>query len=421
MELKSKKRFESYKDIIYRKDSIVIPYYVVLYFFPGIILAFLLNSLTAFIPVSDLIENNDVTFVVRLGTRVTRLIGVVGLVSNYVFVFMYWTNSRCIGTWKKFCLINLWMAIFSIFFALIVDIVWTRMIGLESPLPFQQGVVGVSIALVVILAIWYLLPQKWRKDQAYRKRYRYYTATHIYSAIMFYKYTVLGKIFTDIPDKYQWILSLTLPIIRELDIWIQEYLAHKAADANDTSVTISVSHNINTQHCIFLAVMIGSKATDLSSWIILGSDFIYNSYLALKLKWIKKTGDVNEKNNQKMYHLLFTLTVNELVEVLVPMTFLICFLSAYYGPNAEKIGGVKSNQFHYQTVTNIHEFIKKMMIFMIVDVSSVILLGTILWMTCKISLLKSYIMMQKEFWPIITITNAFYIWVVSILFSTYYS
>ena len=37
MELKSKKRFESYKDIIYRKDSIVTPYYVVLYFFPGII------------------------------------------------------------------------------------------------------------------------------------------------------------------------------------------------------------------------------------------------------------------------------------------------------------------------------------------------------------------------------------------------
>ena len=167
--------------------------------------------------------------------------------------------------------------------------------------------------------------------------------------------------------------------------------------------------------------MIGSKATDLSSWIILGSDFIYNSYLALKIIWIKKTGAVNEKNDQKMYRLLFTLTVNELVEVLVPMTFLICFLSAYYGPNAEKIGGVKSNQFHYQPVTNIHEFIKKMMIFMIVDVSSVILLGTILWMTCKISLLKSYIMMQKEFWPIITITNAFYIWVVSILFSTYHS
>ena len=405
LELRSKGRFESYKEILYQKQGKVIPWYVVFYFLPGIILAFVMNSLTAFVPVSDLIENTDAPFIEKLGTRLTRLIGVTGVVSNYFYVFMYWTNTRIIRSWKKFGFMQLWMTI----------------IGLNSPLPFMQSITGVSIALAIIPVIWYLLPQKWRKDHGYRKRYRYYTATHIYSAIMFYKYTVLGKIFTDIPDNYQWILSLILPIIRELDIWIQEYLAHKAADANDTSVTISVSHNINTQHCIFLAVMIGSKATDLSSWIILGSDFIYNSYLALSLIRIKKSGIISDKNDQKMYHLLFSLTVNELVEVLVPLTFLICFLSAYYGPNAEKIGGVKSDQFHYQPITDIHEFIKKLMIFMIVDFCSVILLGTMLWLTCKISLLRSYMTMQKEFWPIITITNAFYIWVVSMLFTMYYS
>ena len=412
LELKSKERFESYKEILYQKQGKIIPRYVVFYFLPGIILAFVMNSLTAFVPVSDLIENSDAPFIEKLGTRLTRLIGITGVVSNYFFVFMYWTNTRIIGSWKNYGLMQLWMTIFGILFVLIVYLLWTRIIGLNSPLPFMQNVTGVSIALVVILAIWYLLPKKWRKDQGYRKRYRYYAATHLYSAIIFYKYTILGKIFTDVPDRYQWMLSLTLPFIREFDIMIQEYLAHKSADAKDTSVTISVMHNINTQHCIFLAVMLGSKATDLSSWIILGSDFIYNSYLALSLIRIKKSGVINDKNDQKMYHLLFSLTVNELVEVLVPLTFLICFLSAYYGPNAEKIGGVKSDQFHYQPVSDIHEFIKKLMIFMIVDFCSVIFLGTMLWVTCKISLLRSYMTMQKEFWPIITITSAFYIWVV---------
>ena len=412
LELRLRERFESYKEILYQKQGKVIPWYVVFYFLPGIILAFVMNSLTAFVPVSDLIENTDAPFIEKLGTRLTRLIGITGVVSNYFFVFMYWTNTRIIRSWKKFGFMQLWMTIFGILFVLVVFIVWTRIIGLNSPLPFMQSITGVSIALAIIPVIWYLLPQKWRKDHGYRKRYRYYAATHLYSAVIFYKYTILGKIFTDFPDKYQWILSLTLPFIREFDIMIQEYLAHKSADAKDTSVTISVMHNINTQHCIFLAVMLGSKATDLSSWIILGSDFIYNSYLALSLIRIKKSGNISDKNDQKMYHLLFSLTVNELVEVLVPLTFLICFLSAYYGPNAEKIGGVKSDQFHYQPITDIHEFIKKLMIFMIVDFCSVILLGTMLWLTCKISLLRSYMTMQKEFWPIITITSAFYIWVV---------
>ena len=89
LELKSKKRFESYKEILYQKQGKVIPCYVVFYFLPGIILAFVMNSLTAFVPVSDLIENSDAPFIEKLGTRLTRLIGITGVVSNYFFVFMY--------------------------------------------------------------------------------------------------------------------------------------------------------------------------------------------------------------------------------------------------------------------------------------------------------------------------------------------
>ena len=97
-----------------------------------------------------------------------------------------------------------------------------------------------------------------------------------------------------------------------------------------------------------------------------------------------------------MFQLLFSLTINELVD----------------GPNAEIIGGVKSTHFHYVPVTDIHGFVENMMLFLMVDILSVIFVGSILWLFCKISLIRAYMTMLNEFWPIITVTTAFSVYAV---------
>ena len=221
-------------------------------------------------------------------------------------------------------------------------------------------------------------------------------------------------LFDSVSNEYQWVVAITLPFLREASIWIQETLAYNSAGEKDASATIAINHGVNTRHSVFLSVMVGSKATSLSSWIILLADFFYNLYLALKIVWIKKRKSQTETNDRKMFHLLFSLTINELVEVVIPFTFLVCFLFAFYGPNAEVIGGVKSKHFHYEPVVDIRGFIQNMMLFMIVDICSMVLVGVILWKFCKISLVKSYITMLKEFWSIITIATAFSVYAVII-------
>ena len=140
----------------------------------------------------------------------------------------------------------------------------------------------------------------------------------------------------------------------------------------------------------------------------------YNLHLALRIIWIKKTKPQNDENDLEMFHLLFSLTINELVEVVMPMTFLVCFLLAYYGPNAEIIGGVKSTHFHYVPVTDIYGFVLKMILFLMVDLFSVIFVGTLLWVSCKINLIRAYMTMLEEFWSIITLATTFAIYVVII-------
>ena len=238
------------------------------------------------------------------------------------------------------------------------------------------------------------------------------------NVLIHYEYTILTKLFVTIPDNYQWMLALTFPIIREVNVWVLLKLAYKAASANDTSVTISVSHNLNTRHCVFLSVTLGTEATDLTSWVILGTDFVYNTYLAAKIIWIKRRRCTNNENDEEMFHLMYSLTINELVEVVVPLTYMICFLFAFYGPNGEQIGGVRSNHFHYIPVSDINRFIANMTLLLMVDFMSVLLVACMLWIFCKINFARAYMLMQKEFWILATITTAHMIYVVGFYPST---
>ena len=48
--------------------------------------------------------------------------------------------------------------------------------------------------------------------------------------------------------------------------------------------------------------------------------------------------------------LLQELMVAEIVEFMVPLSYLICFSVAYYGPNANSIGNVRSSQWQFVAV-----------------------------------------------------------------------
>ena len=176
--------------------------------------------------------------------------------------------------------------------------------------------------------------------------------------------------FLKISSKLQWVLALTLPFAREFNLWLQLKTVYRAADAKDSSVEISCSYMINTRHCVFLSVMFGTAATDLTSWVILGSDFLFNLFLTLRIMWVKRKKDIDVKMEGMMINNLLCLTLNEIVEAVVPLSFFVCFLVSYYGPNAALIGGVKSDFFHYTPVTNIERFIENLFLFIAVDFMS---------------------------------------------------
>ena len=114
-----------------------------------------------------------------------------------------------------------------------------------------------------------------------------------------------------------------------------------------------------------------------------------------------------------MVESLITLTLSELVEVIVPLTFLVSFVICYYGPNSQLLGNVRSSYFHYVPISNIDRFIENLFLFLGIEVVTVLTTGILLWMFCRINIIRAYLVLVKEFWLIMAIYTAHAIHLVS--------
>ena len=105
----------------------------------------------------------------------------------------------------------------------------------------------------------------------------------------------------------------------------------------------------------------------------------------------------NPANIEKQMELLQDLMVNEIVEFMVPLSYLTCFSVAYYGPNANLIGNVGSSQWQFVAVDDFQHTFGFITLFFLVDLGSVVVSSFFLWVFCRINLWNVYKVVQAEF------------------------
>ena len=101
------------------------------------------------------------------------------------------------------------------------------------------------------------------------------------------------------------------------------------------------------------------------------------------------------------------LVLTERIETLVPLTYMICFAMAYYGPNAEILGSVKLDLWHFKPILDIDKYMTNLFMLFSVDFMSFIINGIMLWTTCKINIFKIFQKIQSEFWLIMAVQQAY--------------
>ena len=101
-----------------------------------------------------------------------------------------------------------------------------------------------------------------------------------------------------------------------------------------------------TFHMIFVSVCVGGIATDATLYTLIASDFIINNYFAV-ITWRAKR-NLTQKSLQKLKKSVQILVLSESLEIVIPLAYLLCFVIAYYGPNADILGNIKNDYWQYQ-------------------------------------------------------------------------
>ena len=222
-----------------------------------------------------------------------------------------------------------------------------------------------------------------------------------------FQYTLLAILFQKIPSGFQWILVIILPLQRELNIYVVYKLYKKFSNADELVMKSFLNIHINAGHSLFLVIKIGSMATDVTTYLILGVEFLINLYSCYKIFKLHRTkvtvlSQIRQLDSKKKEEVQM-LVVCEMMEILVPLVYLSTFLIAYYGPNANILGNIRNDYWQFTAVKDVETLMVNVFKMFFIDLCSILIGGMFLWKFCSVNLLFKCCRMMNSYWKIISV------------------
>ena len=414
-EMERKERYKIYRDILLNKSKYKIPYCYGFYgAIASIVLSIGLTSIITIIPVHDVMNKNQDMSQYWYEVTIQAVTAFLPACCAYMMLnCSYWMNIGIIKSWKNFFIFYAQCFLFGSTLGVALHMTWIYLLKLRFPAPFFGMFWAYIMIYFAFIPLWYRFPSHWRENSEIKKKFKFFILAVSVNLLITFIYTFYTKIFLVVSKKYQWGAAVFLIPLREFNIWLQTKVGFKTAGVEDSSVSITSGHNINNRHCFFLAVVLGTIATDTTLWVILAIDVGINLYLCLRIVLTKTLKGIHSSNEEVMVELFLTLIINQTVEVVVAFAYCVCFMMAFYGPNAELLGSVKSSYYAHIPVQDIGRFIQNLGFFLLADAVSIMTTYSLLWYYCRINIVRAFAYMQKEFWLLMAVNTAYTINVVS--------
>ena len=406
-ELKADIRLKTFEDILSNSpNQMSIPKYL-FYGVLSVLITWVSISPFSLIPVHNIVLYPNYWYEFPL-----QLFGYGPLLSAFIILHCsYWMNIDNIKKTRHFSIMCLIAYVGMTILYPTGYIIWTDVLHYQYPIPFNGYLYWYTILICLYVTLWFQFPVDWRNNDAFRKRLKSFLIAILCNQIITLQYSIISKVLIMFQKKYQWAIAIFLPFIREINIWAMAKLASKASCGDKESAAITSAFNIGTRHSLFLSYVLASVATLTSSIVIFSLDFLINISMCLRIVWLHKK---RPEKKEKIISLLQDLAIAEMVEFLVPLVYLLCFSTAYYGPNSKLLGNIGNGYWQYNAVEDVDYAIKMVCLFFLIDLFSGIMCYLILWISSRIDLLTAYIALQKEFGVIFLITFVFILTTVSI-------
>jgi hypothetical protein len=99
----------------------------------------------------------------------------------------------------------------------------------------------------------------------------------------------------------------------------------------------------------------------------------------------------------------------EILEVLVPVAYLVSVLTAYYGPNAEILGNIRNDYWQYDNIDDIGSTVQAVLIMCVIDGCSAIIGGYWIWRLSSVDILNEGCKALRNYWSIIAVGITHYL------------
>jgi hypothetical protein len=281
---------------------------------------------------------------------------------------------------------------------------WVLLLEFPYPMPliglfnFVAGFVG------EVVVLYFQIPKSWRKDSGFFKNILWLVCAQLFLIVAFLLYVGLGWGFYIIPRNFQWTLSFVVPIVDEISTRTLVALCFKAAGREDESVSLIAGSLIAISTSLFMAVNLGSIATSETAYVMLALAFVMNLKEIVAVYKLYKGG---EETFNEYTEAIQGLVINMALELILPLSYLACFLLAYFGPNAMVLGNIGNSYWHYGAVDNVVDAIFNLFLFLSLDALTI--LFTMIFFKCvaDFNFIKMYGYLQKEYGMMMSISQAY--------------
>ena len=156
-------------------------------------------------------------------------------------------------------------------------LIWTFALGLNWPLPFL-GMVSYVGVMAFLITLWFQFPQDMRLDPEGRKKIKAFLSLGLWVVIVSLQYQLYAKLFQISLPGIQWIYAFVLPLLLSCNKLVSKKILKELSDCDECSMKTYNMIVLNANHTLFIAIMIGSSATQMTTYCLFIVKFLVDLY-----------------------------------------------------------------------------------------------------------------------------------------------
>ena len=294
----------------------------------------------------------------------------------------------------------------------LLHLIYSEVLGFNEPAPFRCLLEAVTILTTLVISLWCVVPKEMNKQKDFQRQYMAFSLFLGWFYFVSIMLVIIAKPFKETPESTQWVLGIALPMTKEITDHVGGKIVLKSvADDNVKDAMFVGKISFSMQFSIWITVLLATSATQTTGYVMLATNFAINMRLTFKAIKFKKPISshlLSATTDFQRRDAIDELVLNEIIETLVPIAFIISYSIVFYGPNHDVIGNVGCGYWSFQKIEDLNTFLLPVMLMAFLDTASVIISGALLHIYCNTNILLEYCRVVKRYWMILAIDGAAY-------------